>query len=64
MEQLGGGRREAADAKVVIEEDRRDLGGFEEVAKVAVRARQVADPDVQLGVDRLKLLVDRLELLL
>jgi hypothetical protein len=57
------GRREAADDEIAVEEDRRDQGALEQVAQVGVGVVELVDLAVELGVDRMQLLVDRLQLL-
>ncbi len=64
VKDVGDRGREAFHPKVVVQEDRRDLGAFQQVLQVGVGAAQVIDPVPQFAVDGLQLLVDRLQLLL
>ena len=56
-------RGEQPDSVCLIDEQRRDIGAFEQILEVAVGARQLPVVVCQFGVDRLERLVDRLKFL-
>ena len=64
VEQLGGCRREIADAQTLVEKNRGDFRAGEQISQVAVGAVQFIDLMVQLLIDRLQFLVQRLHFFL
>ena len=64
VEDLRHARREALHPQVVVEEERRDLRGFQQVLEVAVGPCQLGHAMRELAIHRLQFLVDRLQLLL
>ncbi len=64
VEDIRHRRREALHPQIVVQEDRGDLGAFEQVLQVGVGPGEVVDPVGQLAVDGLQLLIEGLQLLL
>ena len=57
-------RREPADLKPAVEEDRRDVGAGQQIAQIVGRRLELLDLALELIVDGVQLLVQRLQLLL
>jgi hypothetical protein len=64
IEELRDARRKALDAELGVEEQGADFGGAHQILQVAVRAADAFEFQLQLGVERLKLLVHRLQFFL
>ena len=64
MEDLRRSQCEFSHTQLVVEKDRGDLGGLEQVLEIGVRPAELLDPVRELAVDGLQLLVGRLKLFL
>ena len=64
VDDAAGGRGEAHDAQLVIDENGADVGAGQQVVHVIVGPREAEDFGLEFGVDRIEFLVERLQLLL
>ena len=64
VDQLGDGGGEASDAHLLVHKDGAHAGAGQEVVHVVVGLGEFEDLLLQLGVDRVQLLVERLQLFL